>query len=212
MRSPGWAALLLAAGTGAFAGEPDVTVYVRSDCEVNLEVIVPALHLAAAMFDGTGVAVAWRRGAPPRRKLGQGLAITAVLVADGRNTFAAPALAEAFPYAGAARPITIYYDQLRAQARTKLQQSALLAHVLVHEITHVLQAIDRHSESGLMKARWTVEDIASMAERPLSFTSDDVDLIRAGLGRLRAVESGRVTRPEPVGTWWKAFVQLPPAR
>jgi hypothetical protein len=28
----------------------------------------------------------------------------------------------------------------------------VLAHVLVHEITHILQGIDRHSESGVMKS------------------------------------------------------------
>lgn len=57
----------------------------------------------------------------------------------------------------------------------------VLAHVLVHEITHILEGIDRHSESGVMKAQWTVEDYRAMADKPLPFAAIDVDLIQRGL-------------------------------
>ena len=40
----------------------------------------------------------------------------------------------------------------------------LLAHVLVHEITHVLEGVDRHTGQGVMKARWTEDDLALMAQ------------------------------------------------
>ena len=55
-----------------------------------------------------------------------------------------------------------------------------LAHVLVHEITHILQASDRHSDSGVMKARWIAQDYEAMARKPLRFTSEDLDLIHRG--------------------------------
>ena len=57
----------------------------------------------------------------------------------------------------------------------------LLAHVLVHEITHILQGITRHSETGIMKAHWTPEDYEEMQLRPLSFTRKDIELIQIGL-------------------------------
>jgi hypothetical protein len=50
--------------------------------------------------------------------------------------------------------------------------------VLVHEITHILQGVDRHSESGIMKAQWTIDDYRAMASKPLSFTPLDVKLIQ----------------------------------
>jgi hypothetical protein len=55
--------------------------------------------------------------------------------------------------------------------------------VLVHEITHVLQGIEhqRHSEDGVMKARWTADDLYQMSYRPLHFDPFDVELIRRGL-------------------------------
>ena len=61
------------------------------------------------------------------------------------------------------------------------QVHAVLAHVLVHEITHILQGLSRHSESGVMKARWDSQDFAQMSWKPLPFTAEDVDLIQRGL-------------------------------
>jgi hypothetical protein len=57
----------------------------------------------------------------------------------------------------------------------------LLAHVLVHEITHILQGVTRHSAEGVMKAQWTQEDLSSMLRKSLEFTSLDVDLIHDGM-------------------------------
>ena len=59
-------------------------------------------------------------------------------------------LAYALPYEGT--HIVILFDRVR-----KMQPNyvpAVLAHVLVHEVTHILQGIQRHSESGVMKAHW----------------------------------------------------------
>lgn len=59
----------------------------------------------------------------------------------------------------------------------------LLAHVLVHEITHILQGTCRHSDTGIMKARWTHQDYMEMGQKPLSFTEKDLQLIRTGLAK-----------------------------
>ena len=59
--------------------------------------------------------------------------------------------------------------------------AALLAHVMAHEIAHVLQGINRHSESGILKARWSDGDCARLASLPLLFTHEDAILIHRGL-------------------------------
>jgi predicted metalloendopeptidase len=59
----------------------------------------------------------------------------------------------------------------------------ILGHVIAHEVTHILQGVPRHSESGVMKAHWTVEDYQRMAWEPLRFTDYDLQLIQSGLGR-----------------------------
>jgi hypothetical protein len=58
------------------------------------------------------------------------------------------ALAYALPYEGV--HIQVFYDRI-AQADPRLVPS-LMAQVIVHEITHILQGIDRHSASGIITA------------------------------------------------------------
>ena len=63
----------------------------------------------------------------------------------------------------------------------------ILAHVMVHEIAHVLEGIDRHSKEGVMKSQWTLDDFKKMAYKPLPFYPEDVLLIRQGVAeRLEA--------------------------
>ena len=60
---------------------------------------------------------------------------------------------------------------------------ALLAHVIVHEITHVVQGVCRHSDTGLMKAHWTIRDLVEMRYKALPFTEEDLMLLYRGLER-----------------------------
>ena len=59
--------------------------------------------------------------------------------------------------------------------------TSLLAHVIAHEMTHILQGTPRHSKEGIMKARWDHNDFAAMKHRPLTFTETDLQLIREGV-------------------------------
>jgi hypothetical protein len=61
----------------------------------------------------------------------------------------------------------------------------LLAHLIAHEVTHVLERVSRHSETGLLKAHWTSRDYAEMDRHPLAFTADDIVLIQLGLSNWR---------------------------
>ena len=66
----------------------------------------------------------------------------------------------------------------------------VLAHVMVHEITHLLQGIGRHSATGVMKEVWTAGDFGGMRLRPLPFTPLDIDLIYVGLAAGRSSQIG----------------------
>ena len=92
------------------------------------------------------------------------------------KTFHPGALAYAFPYEGV--HIELFYDRI-AQADPGLLPS-LMANVIVHEMTHILQGIDRHSASGVMKAVWTSSDYTLMKRGLLRFTALDVEMIRNG--------------------------------
>jgi hypothetical protein len=128
------------------------------------------------MFAQIGVDVEWRI-------VGSSCPEDALLVSFDRETpasFYPGALAYALPYEGL--QIHVFYDRIQAtvnQARVRY----LLAHVLAHEITHMLEGVLRHSSTGVMKAQWDNKDYEQMAWKPLPFTPDDVVLIHDGLIR-----------------------------
>jgi hypothetical protein len=138
--------------------------------------------LATRMFAHAGVVIDWRwsgfcpinanikisfPGSTPRNRL-------------------PGALAYAWPFEGV--HIEVYYDRVQKQS---INPDRLLAHVLVHEITHILQRSDHHAHSGIMKARWTPEDFLTMRWNTLPFTPADLELIRDGF----AVREARLGPP-----------------
>lgn len=102
----------------------------------------------------------------------------AIKVLDRTPENATPhALAHAFPFEGGR--IEIFYDRLPDLPRNG--RSALLAHVMAHEITHILEGTKHHSAEGIMKAHWTHSDEACIQLSHLNFTEEDVQLIQLGL-------------------------------
>jgi hypothetical protein len=157
--------------SGSVQAEQRVTVYVQDGAIVSGQMLARAEGLAGEMFANAGVSINWRAGHP------NGEAIT-VEMSDVPSSYHPGALAFALPYQGF--HITVFYDRIHKAFAPDLAP-ALLAHVLVHEITHVLQGVDRHSETGVMKAHWSTADYAQMLAKPLPFTDWDVELIQTGL-------------------------------
>jgi hypothetical protein len=188
---------LLAIGVDAAAA--DATVYVTSESAIST---YAAKRIAGSMFRKVGVVIDWGTGTPHAGTPGIWLRI--ILSSRTPEDRLPGALAVAFPYAGCTKGITVFYDRIQSLASGS-NREALLAYVLVHEITHVLQGTDRHSEEGVMKARWNLKDRSRIFERRLAFEDDDVMLIRRGAnagcrGRPATLmgrsESGIVSHPD----------------
>jgi hypothetical protein len=170
------AAVAIAVAISARADE--VTVYVQGLSVVPAPVLNRAETFANQIFAGVGLNIDWRTGQPHRRPSQHERSIVVEIVTDTPRKLKPGALAFARPYEGV--HITLFYDRVRAATEPELTQN-LLAHVLVHEITHILQGSCRHSDTGVMKARWNHADYMEMGQKPLSFTEEDIQLIRAGL-------------------------------
>jgi len=174
------AAMTLMAAMVGVAAEPKqpqqkLTVYLRENVRVPPEVRAPALDLANKMFGTIGIRLDWRGGEPPRTSATRPIGIE--LAANTPANLLPGALGSAMPYEGV--HIRVFYDRLQSDVAPR---SALLAHVLVHEIAHILQGTDQHSDSGVMKAVWTHPDYVRMRTEALPFTPGDVKLIQLGLG------------------------------
>jgi hypothetical protein len=155
------------------AAAADMAVYVVSDGPAATH---SSQALAAAILRKAGVAIEWRREPPPA-----GDALRIQLAAQTPPGVLPGALAVSYPYAGYSKSVTVFLDRVRLLARGADRESALLAYVFVHEITHVIQRMDHHSEEGVMKARWGREDRAAIFALRLGFAQEDLAALRQGL-------------------------------
>ncbi len=144
--------------------------------------VADAASKASNLFLSAGVKLEWHgevsfcKGNPD--------VMVVSLMTSTPKAFHPGALAYALPYEGV--HIEVFYDRI-AGADPELVPS-LMANVIVHEITHILQGIDRHSTGGIMKAVWTSSDYILMKRGQLRFTAMDVDMIHDGF-------AARTTRP-----------------
>jgi hypothetical protein len=169
-------AMITMAMTVAMTARADeMTVYVKGFAAVPAPVLHQSQVLANEMFTRVNVKIDWHRDAPSRLQWRPIM----VEIATGTPAQRAPgALAFALPYEGV--HIVVFYDRIQEATQPELTPN-VLAHVLVHEITHILQGTSLHSETGVMKAHWMHADFMQMRQKPLSFTEDEVQVIRGGL-------------------------------
>jgi hypothetical protein len=175
-------ATMAASAQGKSESERQVTVYFSDNAGVPYDVRAQAQGLATEMFASIGVTLHLKPGHPAQQDAD---AIMIEFVTNTPATRHPGALAYALPYEGV--HIRIFWDRIQPNPAPR----QLLAQVMVHEITHILQGIDRHSNAGIMKAQWTREDSGAMKVKPLGFTQEDVDLIYNGM----AARSAHATRP-----------------
>jgi hypothetical protein len=158
-----------------------VRVCVSSSTYVSLFDLAKAEAIALRMFATAGVTLEWRdAGSAACRNSDQ--ARTVVL---DFHSHTAPiehpgALAFALPYQGSR--IVVLFDRIASSAVGPRQVSAVLAHVMAHEITHLLEGVARHSKTGVMKAYWDRHDLSQMWCKPLPFDAEDIYLIQHALG------------------------------
>jgi hypothetical protein len=168
-----WAILLL---TSAVRGA-DVTLSMTGQARVSNFVRIAATDQASRMFAGIGVRLESKKRNVQGR--GDGMVIQVRFIDD------MPGHSRAMAFSNPFDPVplvTVLYDRiLFATERDPERRAALLAHVLVHEIGHLLKRTNAHSPDGVMKAHWSNEDVTRMVYRPLPFLADDIDMIRRGL-------------------------------
>jgi hypothetical protein len=171
----------LCAGQSAAVQKATVTICLEPDPLVLMGV----RPLVSKMFASIAVRVDWHdRDSCP-------VGVGAIQVRMSHNPPSIrkfKSLAFAQPYEGT---IVVFPD--RVQELNRNGGPSVLAHVLVHEITHVIEGIDRHSATGIMKDRWDDNDYFEMRRKPLPFAQEDVNLIYDGLQARR----GRVATSVP---------------
>jgi hypothetical protein len=187
------AGIAMAAGLSMHAGECNVAVYVNSSFSLNGSIVRNAELRTAALFGEIGVDMRWRAGGAHAAAAHNscGMPILVEIAGFASPQFPQNVLAYATPYAESGTRIYVFMDRIAANRKPQ-SATILLAYVLAHEITHILQGVDRHSEDGVMKARWNSRDYFRMQSKGLPFDPLDVELIHAALKKSAAAQGGIV--------------------
>ena len=162
--------LALALSVVRAAEPPQVPVYMPDDPTLS------ALHrglvrqIVSEMYDRIGVAIRWEgvrsQGPFPR--------IQIEMRDRTPPDFMPGAMAYALPYEGT--HIVVFYDRIASNP----DSAYLLAHVIAHEIGHVLEVSPAHSQTGIMKSSWNFDEKAEMRFRSLGFDQTSAVRIRNG--------------------------------
>ena len=176
MRIQATVAMMLAMATSGLGGGK-IPVYVNGG-NIAAAVLASAEDIASRILATAGVRIVWRFGAPhPGESTGGQPAIVVDFPEHTAPGDHPGAMAYAKPYEGV--HIEVLYDRMqKVQGRSR---PVLLGHVLAHELAHLLEAIARHSATGVMKAQWDLNDYCQMLRAPLVFTADDIELIQRGI-------------------------------
>jgi hypothetical protein len=141
--------------------------------------------MARDMFARIGVTLEWQRGAVRETGKACWQPIEVYLEAGTPGADRPESMAYAMPYRESGARIYVFVDRVAAMVPPG-RVGTLLGHVLVHEITHGLQGVSRHSAQGVMKAHWDTPDFRAMEVHTLPFDEQDVQLIHAGAKRPKA--------------------------
>jgi hypothetical protein len=150
----------------------------------NQQQLKLAQELATQIFATIGVRVEFHRYHSCPQDEGQPIFIA--LRNPTSSSLRPGALAYAEPFGGT--HIRIFLDRVEKSVNAR-EVSSLLAHVIVHEVTHVVERSDGHSE-GIMKERWDRSDYSQMRRGPLAFSETDIAQIRLSLSLRRERKPG----------------------
>jgi hypothetical protein len=176
--------------------QPEVLVHIVDSGGISGMTITHAEFVARRIMASAGVKVRFAVSAPRRRELQTAECETAAATEtiDVRFAYSVPdeykpgVLAEARPFAKCGIRITVFINRVSRLFETRLApDSSILGHVLAHEIGHVLLKLETHSETGLMKARWTDHELVQMRSKIFAFTPAAIQMIQANLAKEQTV-------------------------
>jgi len=171
--------LALAGGNSVAAGQV-LTVGVCNMAHVRDEIFELALAEAQRLFSEVGVATEWvDRYASP----GTPVAVNLRILPGGSRNESHP---DAFGNAFLTRPLKesnladVYYGQVLDRAWPNPQVAMLLAHVMAHEVGHLLLG-PKHSDTGLISGNWSEAECTMAQYQRLSFSAAAATPLRAAV-------------------------------
>lgn len=175
--------------TSSWAGDRSITICLAPSLDVEYDqILAQAKGYATRLYRSIGVDLRWKTtcstteletpgtlSEPNLSTIGVEWAATAPL------TLQAGARASARPFQTTGIRVILYQDRIMPLLQERPRGSAVLGHVLAHEIGHVLLGHTAHGRKGLMQPAWSNLEQSAMRRTPMAFTSEEAESIRRRL-------------------------------
>jgi hypothetical protein len=192
--------LITAVADAIASNKPVVEVFLPPVLGMNQELAFDRARIVVTgIYSEIGVGVIWRSAvsAPPgcsKKPLHRQIVVN--LAADTPRGVGDGVFAYSNPYAAVGPCVTLLANRFEYGLFTNpTTTGVLVGHALAHEIGHVLEGISRHSETGLMKERWSPNEVRGMRDRWLHFEDYDKRLILEGLGIFESPQTRDTENP-----------------
>jgi hypothetical protein len=170
-------------GTGGFVEADESRAPLRMQLHLLNHAGVPADVLEAArteltrIYGRAGFELVWDRRGAERPSTRVTVKIVSYLPQPNR---AAPYVMGVTVKHSDGRLAYVVFNEVVAFSRAhNVDLSTLLAHVIAHEVGHVLLPTGAHSPTGVMRATWDRSQIRDAQNGDLTFTAEEIHTIRA---------------------------------
>jgi hypothetical protein len=151
---------------------PVIHLEMANDAEVPAAMLKTSQDEVARIFADAGLGIEWTETGP---RFTVQIVASALGYAPASSSVMGVALRK--PDSATAQ---IFFKQVQDFARAyHVEVSTLLAHVIAHEIGHLLLPRTPHSATGLMKADWDRALLREAAAGSLTFTDEQIQRILA---------------------------------
>ena len=156
-----------------------VQLLIVNDAHVPADVLSAAKHEAAAIFARAGIAVIWydeAPGAPAEYRFAVKIVPNALSHLHAKPHVMGAALRE--PRGAAGTIVYAFFGRIDDFARgQRVSAGTMLAHVIAHEVGHLLLPTGSHSERGLMRGTWDRAHVDNAVRGELTFTPEEIQTI-----------------------------------
>jgi hypothetical protein len=169
-------AVMITVASVADAAEPGQLPAIRlqmdNDADVPAAILTKSQDEVARIFADAGLGVEWTDAGPR-------CTVHIVPIALGYRRASSPVMGAALRNRSGATA-RIFFNEVKDFAHTwDVDVSTLLAHVMAHEIGHLLLPYVPHSETGLMRAEWDKALVREAEAGSLTFTDAQIKRILA---------------------------------
>jgi len=186
--------------------QPRITVHVYNYAQVGANVLLEGEQIATDILRKAGVDTVWLACSAGKETHGEAQCPTPSSPLDLTLNLVTSAKAKKFRLAGDAYGFAlgttnwefacyawVFYDLLKDSAlEFQLSTEHLLGNIIAHELGHLLLGANAHSSGGIMRGRWSVEQLLVADHGGLAFSNIERARIRNSvLARFQAQRSAQ---------------------